>query len=284
MKALSKVRFFDKRIWTTFWKFFSVISGALSFVYLFKIIPETDKNLNLCIGLSCLFILICTYASIWIYYNILTKIKVDIDGSEIVIKKGDLFKEDGLKVIGFNEYFDTKVDDLIIAHRSLNGIYINSKYKENTDDLDRHIAKYCESEDILDPNVYRKKGGKTVKYKLATIVVIEDYILTAFTKFDDENRANLTMTEYIDFLIKFWDRVNEIYAQRNISVPIFGSGITRIKEHKSITDEDLLKIMLWTFKISESRFKYPAKLIIVIHEDKINQINLLDIKSLAKGL
>ena len=92
------------------------------------------------------------------------------------------------------------------------------------------------------------------------------------------------MPEYLEFLIKFWDEINMVYAQRSVSVPIFGSGITRIKEHKNITDEELLKIMLWTFRISETRFKYPAKLNIVIHEDKIDKINLFEIKSMQNGI
>lgn len=92
------------------------------------------------------------------------------------------------------------------------------------------------------------------------------------------------MPEYLSFLINFWDRVNRIYAQKSVSVPIFGSGITRIKEHKNIRDEDLLKIMLWTFRISEMRFKYPAKLTIIIHPDKMDTMNLLDIKSSNNGL
>jgi hypothetical protein len=32
------------------------------------------------------------------------------------------------------------------------------------------------------------------------------------------------------------------------------------------------------------RFKYPAKLTIVIHESKIDQINLLDIASVKNGV
>ena len=107
-------------------------------------------------------------------------------------------------------------------------------------------------------------------------------MLTAFAKFDEHNRVVITMSEYLDFLITFWDNVNKLYAQKNVSVPIFGSGITRIKEHKNISDEDLLKIMLWTFKISEMKFKYPAKLTIVIHESKIDEINLFDVKFFEK--
>ncbi len=92
------------------------------------------------------------------------------------------------------------------------------------------------------------------------------------------------MPDYLGFLIRFWDKVNRVYAQKSVSVPIFGSGITRIKEHKNISDEELLKIMLWTFRISEMRFKYPAKLHIIIHASKIDRINLLDIRSAKNGL
>jgi hypothetical protein len=116
------------------------------------------------------------------------------------------------------------------------------------------------------------------------VCVYNDFILTAFSKFDEQNRANLSMPDYLGFLIKFWDKVNRVYGQESVSVPIFGSGITRIKEHKNISDEDLLKIMLWTFRISEMRFKYPAKLTIVIHKDKIKKINLLDIETAKNGM
>ena len=78
--------------------------------------------------------------------------------------------------------------------------------------------------------------------------------------------------------------MNSVYALKSVSTAIFGSDITRMKRHKNISDEDLLKIMLWTFRISEMRFKYPAKLTIVIHKGKIDQINLLDIKSAKNGV
>ena len=126
--------------------------------------------------------------------------------------------------------------------------------------------------------------GKIKKYALGTLCVYEDYLMAAFSKFDDKNQARLTMPQYLEFLINFWDRVNKVYAQRSVSVPIFGSGITRIKEHKNITDEELLKIMLWTVRISERRFKHPAKLTIIIHKDKIDTINLLDLKQARNGL
>ncbi|KAA6322889.1 hypothetical protein EZS27_027616 [termite gut metagenome] len=281
---MKKVSIWDKRIRTQFWGYFSVISGIISFVFLFDFLPDEYKKYNLYIGAICLFILIVIYISIWIWANRLKKIKINIDGSSVIIKEGDLFEEEGYKAIGFNEYFDTQVDNKIISEHSLNGIFIKRICSNNTEELDKYITNQCNTDDIIEKDVERKRGGKKIKYKLSSIVVYDEYLLTAFSKFDDENRAYLTMPEYIEFLINFWDRVNRIYAQKSVSVPVFGSGITRIKEHKNITDEDLLKIMLWTFKLSEYRFKYPAKLTIIVHKDKIDEVNLLDIESIKKGL
>jgi len=211
-------------------------------------------------------------------------VDLEIDGSTVTVKSGDIFNEPGLKAIAFNEYFDTHVDEKLISSRSLNGIFINKFFPKSVDSLDSYINEYeFENGEVLGENSTRKTGKK-LKYALGTICVYDEYILTAFSKFDESNKAMLTMPEYLEFLIKFWDKVNKVYAQRDVAVPIFGSGITRFKEHKNICDEELLKIMLWTFRISEMRFKYPAKLTIIVHTDKINLVNLFEIKSARNGL
>ncbi len=229
-------------------------------------------------------LLVLTYVAIWIWADNLNHINIKVEGSEVAIKVGDIFQQPGLKAIAFNDYFDTLVDNKIIADASLNGVFIKNHLGISTEALDKYIDSYqFESDDSLGVNANRE-NGKTARYRIGTICVYRDYLLTAFAKFDGANRAQLTMPEYLEFLITFWDRVNRVYAQQSVSTPVFGSGITRIKGHKNIGDEDLLKIMLWTFRISEMRFKYPAKLTIVIHKDKISRINLLDIKGARNGI
>jgi Domain of unknown function (DUF6430) len=279
--ALAKVDFFDKRIFGQFLEYISGISTALSLILIFVDIPDKDKIL---LGGIFVLIIIAMYVVLWFKSNNLEEVDLDIEGSTVIVKTGDIFQQQGFKVIAFNEYFDTKVDDKIISRQSLNGIFIDKFFPTSTAQLDKDIEKYqFDADEIIEQNTSRK-FGKKIKYSIGTIYLHNDYILTAFSKFDEHNRAWLTMPEYLGFLITFWDKVNKIYAQNNVSVPVFGSGITRIKEHKNISDEDLLKIMLWTFRISEMRFKYPAKLTIVIHKDKIDKISLLDIKSAKNGL
>jgi hypothetical protein len=278
---MTKVGFFDRRVIENFLKITSVISATLSLLVLFVDIPTECK---ITYGWIFIGLLVLIYLAIWVWSNNLNKIDINVEGSDVTIKVGDIFLEPGLKAIAFNEYFDTQVNNIIIAEGSLNGIFIKKHLGVTVSDLDHHIENYSfDSSEILEKNTGRKLG-KQVRHQIGTICVYKDYLLTAFSKFDDDNKAVLTMPEYLEFLINFWDKVNNVYAQQSVSTPIFGSGITRIKGHKNISDEDLLKIMLWTFRISEMRFKYPARLTVVIHKDKIEKINLLDIKAARNGV
>lgn len=278
---LNKVKITNKAIRDRYLAIIAVLSSLATLGSLFGGIPENCKYIS---GIIFIIILIVLYICLWIWANKLQNIKIDIEGSEVIIKSGDIFEEEGFKVIAFNEYFDTQVNDEIISSKSLNGIFINKYFDNNIVTLNSYIDSYAfENEDKLEKNINRRDGKKQ-KFKIGTVCLYEDFILTAFTKFDEKNKAILTMPEYLEFLIKFWDEINRVYAQKSVNVPVFGSGITRIKEHRNISDEELLKIMLWTFRISEMRFKYPAKLTIVIHKDKINKINLLDIKMAKNGL
>lgn len=278
---MAKVSFIDKRVFKKFLEITAVASGILSFVVIFVDIPAEWK---LTAGLAFLALLALIYLAIWLWSNNLNSIDINVEGSDVAIKTGDIFQQPGLKAIAFNEYFDTQVDNKIIGETSLNGVFIQKHLGVPISELDRHIEEYAfDVSEVLDENEARKQGKKK-RYQIGTICLYKDYLLTAFSKFDENNKALLTMPEYLEFLINFWDKVNNVYAQQSVSTTIFGSGITRIKGHKNISDEDLLKIMLWTFRISEMRFKYPAKLTIVIHKDKIDQINLLDIKSARNGV
>ena len=270
-----KVAFFDTNLLKKFYGHLSIFLTIFSIVILF--IDDTPLKERLIYPLFLILILISWYGYLWWDASRLKKINVNVESTTISIVTGDLFKQDGLKAIPFNEYFDTQVDDEVISKASLNGIFIKDILLGEVEQLDSHILSYkFREENILEKNTTRI-AGKNQKYQIGTVCLYEDYLLTAFSKFNDKNQAYLTMPEYLEFLIKFWDEINVVYAQRSVSVPIFGSGITR-------TDEELLKIMLWTFRISETRFKYPAKLNIVIHEDKIDKINLFEIKSMQNGI
>lgn len=271
-----KVEIFDRNIRKRFGIIVSGIGVVLSIVLIFVSIPEKYKILT---GLIFVMILILVYLMTWLYANKLTNTSVTVGVTSVEIKAGDIFEQDGLKAIAFNEYFDTQVDDKIIAKKSLNGQVID-KFFTNVNELNQKIEadKYLNSPgNILKENIERE--GKGTRYKLGSSILVDEFIFTAFTKFSDRNEAQLTMQEYIDFLLSFWNEINRLYAQRAVTVPIFGSGITRFKNgFEDININELLKIMVWTFKISKIKFVYPAKLTIIIPEGRLKEINLFEIK------
>lgn len=271
-----KVSIFDKDILKQFSNICATITAILSAVLIFLDIPNQWRITS---GVVYIVFLSVIYIFLWIRANRLRQIDIKIGITTVVIKSGDIFKEDGLKAIAFNEYFDTRVDDKIIAKKSLNGQFILN----HIDDVDK-LNSDIESDDDLKNSIIgkevKRKQGKTTKYKLGSSILIDDeYILTAFSRFNKNNQAELTIQEYVNFLLTFWNEINRLYAQRSVTVPVFGAGITRFKNgFEDIDINELLRIMIWTFKISKIKFAYPAKLTIIVHDDLLSQVNLYELR------
>jgi len=243
---------------------------------------EINTRHKTIIGLVILSFLVMLYIGIWFYYNTLKSISLKINNSEVEVKLGDIFSDNAeLKAIAFNEYFDTLVDDIIIAKSSLNGIFIEKFYHNRVEELDEIIlADTHMSEMIVDKNIDRSMGKK-FKYKLGTICVINNYLITAFSRFDDKNRAYLEINDYINCLLNFWNEVDKVYAGKTVAIPVFGSGITRFKGYENISEQELLELIIWTFKVSRIKFTYPSKAKIVVYPNKRKKINFLALKDLG---
>ena len=273
---MAKVNFFDTRIVKKFSDYTSTISTIFSLLLIFVDIPTENK---ITLGIIFLFTLSLLYFGIWLKSNNLTEVNLDVEGSIVTVKAGDLFLQDGFKVIAFNEYFDTQVDDVVIAKASLNGQVI-TKHIIDVESLDKTILEDKNLQKNIIADNTQRDMGKTTKYKLGSSILINDeFVLTAFSRFNENNEAEITIQEYVNFLLSFWNEINRLYAQRPVTVPIFGAGITRFKNgFEDIDINELLQIMIWTFKISKIKFVYPAKLTILIHESKIKQVNLYELK------
>jgi Domain of unknown function (DUF6430) len=282
MRFNKKVSFFNRNLLKDWLAILSPISVIITCISIAISIPEEYKLWTFMLILI-FFALI--YVVLWVRANLLNETKLTINNSTVTIKVGDIFEESGLKVIAFNEYFDTQVDNKIISDKTLNGIYLKSKIQD-VKALDRLIEQdeRLNSDGIkIDSNKTRSQGKKH-RYKLGTIFQHEEYLLTAFSKFDNENRANLHMNDYINFLLNFWNEVDIVYNGRSIVIPLLGSGLTRFKNYEMITDQELLEMLIWSFKISKIKFTYPSTVSIIIHESKKDKINFYKLKEQANGL
>ncbi|TGA96330.1 hypothetical protein E4665_15815 [Sporolactobacillus shoreae] len=273
----------DKNFWKNSWAFPGILFGIATTVLTFIDFSKSFYKLIILIALvviSIVYVLINLFKSL-----LIKKVKLVIDGSEIEIKKGDIFSfpRNIYKVIAFNEFFDTEVDDKIISRSSLNGQYLNKYYADNKSDLDKKIAQDPRMKfRIVKTNVDRPLGGKNIRYRLGSVYKDMDFFLVAFSKFNEENEAGLKLYEYANCLINFWNEINSLYARQEVVVPLLGSGITRHKDFDA-TPHQLLEVMLWTFKISKVKFREPSKVIILLHRDHYKKINFYKLKGFEKN-
>ncbi|WP_426981326.1 macro domain-containing protein [Bacillus pseudomycoides] len=272
-----KVRFFNKTLAKDWLAVLSPISVILAFVSITISIPDRYK---LPTAVTIFFFFIVLYIALWVRANLLNKTGLTINNSTVEIKVGDIFAEPGLKVIAFNEYFDTQVDNIIISDSTLNGMYIKRKIL----DVEKLDCLIEQNEHLNDSKIecnQNRKRGKKDKYKLGTIYQNNDYLLTAFSKFDNNNRAFLYMNDYVNFLLNFWNEVDIVYNGRSIAIPLLGTGITRFKGYDMITDQELLELLIWSFKISKIKFTHPSAVSIIIHESKKDKIDFYKLKELV---
>ncbi|MSD82878.1 hypothetical protein GKC32_00605 [Lactobacillus curvatus] len=284
---IMKIGIFNSELW----KKISATGGWI-FGFLGALISFIDIEESIRVKMLCSFagFMIIFFLFELIKANILWKAKLNVGESEIIIRKGDIFSNDIyenkklIKVFAFNEYFDTKVDDNVISHGSLNGQFIDNHIND-VSSLDEAIGldKRLLTRHKLEENSTRE-SGKKIKYELGSIFKFSDDIfLTALTHFDSKNRAYLSIQDYIKFLVNFWDEIDELYAGKTVVITLFGSGITRL-DHDRYTATEILDTILWTFKLRRIKFKKPTKLVILLDKDTNRQINYFLLRSRFYGL
>lgn len=267
-----KVSVFDKQVIKTFSAYVSMIATPLSLILIFAPLP-TDMKIKTWCAVGLVAILMLLYIAVWICANLRKKAKLKINGIEVCIKTGDLFSDNGnFKVIPFNEHFDTTVDDVIISTTSLNGIYINKFFKGAERDLARRIATDPRLKKVVTAVETPVKGKSRMTYPLGTIHKEGDFLLLAFSKFNQKNEAYLDDRSLWECLINMWREIGTTYAGKSIDIPLVGSGITRL-ENINLQEQELLELILLSLKVSGLHLNWNVSLNIVIHPNNAKHIN-----------
>ena len=284
----SKVNILDGVLWRNYLSVIGIVSSIVTLISFFG----TAQNMEISvIYIATIFIAILALIFIYMWWsaNQQKYVRLRINNTEIRIREGNIFellekkpkdRRGEISIIGVNDYYDTIVDDRIIAKKTLHGQYIERiadagklEQLEQAIETDEMINK----EDNYVEATERTRGRKR-RYSIGSLVEFEAYVLAAFTKFDENNKAFLTSEEYIEFWMRFWNNIDEIYAGRTINIPLMGAGITRFRSEK-LSKQELLEIMLWSLKISGFHNTYADKQInIIIYKTDINDIDFYHIQ------
>jgi hypothetical protein len=221
------------------------------------------------------------YIILWLWMNNKRSVTLKMGNTAVLIKQGDIFSEEGYKVIAFNEYFDTELGD-IVSEETLNGKFIK-EYVKNTEELDKKIE---EDEHLVNRKTNintNRTSGKKQKYKLGSIYKnSDDFLLTTFTKFNNDNNAFVTTLDYMEFMLNFWHELDKLYNGKKVAITIFGSGITRFQDGYNPLKQELLELILWSFRMS--RLKLSSQLSIVIPSPVCKEINFYKLKEFEYGV
>ena len=226
------------------------------------------------IGFSILFIffLMSLFIYDWYRANQTKYAYLKINGTNVNVKIGDIFTQDGLKIIGVNNYIDLVADDVIIAKTTLHGQFI-MRHENEIDEIKKAIN--TSSTLILDENSDRCDQQS---YDYGSCVLYKDYILTVLTKFDLRNKAYTSVQEYIQFWMTLWMNIDVLYNSRTINIPILGAGQTRFRGIKP-EKQELIEIGLWTLKESGFHNNYADKSInFIIYEGDAPEIDFYRIQ------
>ena len=225
--------------------------------------------------LACfLLVWVATSAAYALFLALRRWITIQGENYSIRVEYGNILKKRKCKrVINFDECFTTHVGD---KTADINPASICGQYLSAHPGLD--MQKLIDEANIAPARAKSRCQQKT-KYDSGTIVPNGDDLLMAFAKLDEKGKGRFfTRDEYLQCLDLLWRELENHYSEKDVCVPILGAGTTSFDggSGASISQQDLLNMMIWSYKLSSHKIKAPHKLRIVCKKNNGFSINKID--------
>lgn len=225
---------------------------------------------------------VLTFVIIWfitaigykVYLLLRNKISIKENNYKITVEYGDLLKTKKCKrVINFDECFSTHVGTAPadIKPTSICGQYLTANPNLNIQSL--------LSNSQLKPFKTKSKYQSKERYESGRVVPNGDDLLLAFVKLDENGLGRFfTRDEYLECLSVLWEEIDKYYGQQDVCIPILGAGLTRFDggSGTSISQQELLDMMIWSYKLSSHKIKTPYKLRIICRRSEDFSLNKID--------
>lgn len=267
---------------------FAIISVVFTFVSeaafgAFGVIPESilqvfgdnSSEVNIILNRFLLFVIMWALTLVGYKVYLLCRNKISIKGSnyKITVEYGDLCKTKKCKkVIPFDECFSTQIGNLPseIKETSICGQYLNANPALEIHSL---IEK-----SQLKPLKSKSKYNHQERFESGRIVPNGDDLLLAFAKLDESGLGRLSRDEYLESLSILWKEINKYYGQKDVCIPILGSGLTRIEggSGASLSQQELLDMIIWSYKLSSHKIKKPHRLRVICKRQEDFSLDKID--------
>lgn len=241
----------------------------------FKWIEYNASEINIIINRVFTFLIVWVIVAIMYKVHLCLRNKVSIKGNnyKITVEYNDLFKTKKCKkVIDFDECYSTHVgsNPADIKRTSICGQYLTANPNLNIQSLI--------SGSQLRPLNSKSKYHNKERYESGRIVPNGNDLLMAFAKLDKNGLGRLSRDEYLKCLSVLWEEINTYYEQKDVCIPILGGGLTRFDggSGASISQQELLDMMIWSYKLSSHKIKSPYKLRIICKRSEDFSLDRID--------
>ncbi len=183
----------------------------------------------------------------------------------IRIEYGDILKKKKCRrVINFDECFTTEVGGNVgdISPTSICGQYLTQN--PNID-----MQKLIRDSNLV-PLQRKSKYNQLTCYQPGSIVPCGDDLLMAFAPLDENGRGGFhSRKEYLECLSKLWEEIDKYFEPRDVCIPLLGAGRTHFESSSgaSYSSQELLDIIINSYKLSSCKIKSPYKLRIVVKKN-----------------
>jgi hypothetical protein len=255
----------------------SVITVVFTFVpetafgkYKLLLSASDEANVVLVRVLAFIAVLVLSIVINALYTYFRRSVRIKGKNYSIQIEYGDILEiHNCKKIIPFDECFTTSVGRAPsdVNPESICGQYLKANPIENMQKL-IDDAK-------LKPLRSKSKYQSKERYESGKLVPNGDDLLLAFAKLDEDGLGGFSHDDFLDCLSTLWKEIDKHYGQKDVCIPILGSGVTRI-DGISLTQQELLDIIIGSYKLSTHKIKAPCQLRIVCKKRDGFSLNKID--------
>ena len=198
-------------------------------------------------------------------------IRLKNTNTAIEVVFGDIFTQDGHRVIPVNEYFDSEIGDLV-SPTSLHGKFIQKILGGRSQIFDELVDNGLS--DVPHELTERKKG-KNKKFPIGTTLVDNSrstkYFLVALSRTDIETlKAKADVPELWQALKGLWNKVRIEAGGSPINLPLIGSGLSAV----GLPPQQLLQIIIISVLNETKKTEITKEIRIVLLEDVFEYVDL----------
>lgn len=225
-----------------------------------------------------LYLFLCLIIYVIIGQIFKESVSIKIRETSILISCGNIFFASGLRVIGCDTHFDTRVDDVVISKTSLHGqLFLEHGIKSEIEMVVENEASRLGLQKN-DDGLYDFPLGTIIRYNSS--IDNHTYLMLAMAKLNSRHEAHTDMAQFELMLMKMWREIDRVYAKYDVAFPILGTGISRFDDGPKDRGE-LLRCMLCTLNSSGVTLK--SKVEILIFGDA-TEISLYEYKDMFRSI